>query len=431
MTLRLQIDPGGEKFFSFAQKKLQFLKDRVRRTRLPALTKHFKVSDSETVWVNTTHVGHDVFLDWIRIKVSSALRYLYAIFFNPTFFIDSSAVGTYPETTTNILYYDSTPDVALITGTFVRDTVPPGGYSWYATPDVPPGSSINAPFGADDPPPPGSVGLGVAYLDTYTNYPEYFGGLAVDITNGQHQHNNFSVSFPEAPTSFDTRVTVSTDLAPYADTVVALGMLDDNIKTLVTADHPTFPSPPPVIFADGELITLLRVDYVYVDDTAGDPHIDAYPDTRGFASISAVQFTAARQYRYKASDATWSFVKTLPVYTLVGDTYEVTTYSEFTWSTYDGNIVVVSENARSELDATYTQQMQYLAMTNAEQVAAMQAAYRQGLEEGRDFLLGLGYTNADIDAGFDALTTANLPASQAAADALDFLRLAKKALFKG
>lgn len=427
MTLRLQIDPGGEKFFSFAQKKLQFLKDRVRRTKLPALTKHFKVSDSETVWVNTTHVGHDVFLDWIRIKVSSALRYLYAIFFNPTFFIDSSAVGTYPKTTTSILYYDSTPDVALLTGTLVTDTVPPGGYSWYALPG--PGFGYGAYISGTQP--MGAVGVGRAELHTYTNYPDYSGGLLVDITNGQNQHNNFAASDPALPTAFDTRVTVSTDLAPYADTVVALGMLDDNIKTLVTADHPTFPSPPTVIFADGELITLLRVDYVYVDDTAGDPHTDAYPDTRGFASISAVQFTAARQYRYKASDATWSFVKTLPVYTLVGDTYEVTTYSEFTWSTYDGNIVVVSENARSELDATYTQQMQYLAMTNAEQVAAMQAAYRQGLEEGRDFLLGLGYTNAAIDAGFDALTTANLPASQAAADALDFLRLAKKALFKG
>jgi len=67
MTLRLQIDPGGEKYFSFAQKKLAALKQWMVRANLGSMTKHFKLSDSESIWIKSVNVGHGVFLDFIRI----------------------------------------------------------------------------------------------------------------------------------------------------------------------------------------------------------------------------------------------------------------------------------------------------------------------------------------------------------------------------
>lgn len=71
MTLRLQIDPGGEKYFSFAKRKLDALKQWMVRAKVGHITRHFKISDSESVWVNSVHAGHGVFLDWIRITAGS------------------------------------------------------------------------------------------------------------------------------------------------------------------------------------------------------------------------------------------------------------------------------------------------------------------------------------------------------------------------
>ncbi len=67
MSLRLQIEPGGEKYFSFAKRKLDALKQMMVRSRLQHFSRHFKISESESIWIKSIRVRDGVFLDWIRI----------------------------------------------------------------------------------------------------------------------------------------------------------------------------------------------------------------------------------------------------------------------------------------------------------------------------------------------------------------------------
>lgn len=67
MPLRLQIDSGGEKYFSFAKQKLEEMKRFMRQSGLKVQAKHFFISTAEHIWIKSLHVGFDVWLDWIRI----------------------------------------------------------------------------------------------------------------------------------------------------------------------------------------------------------------------------------------------------------------------------------------------------------------------------------------------------------------------------
>lgn len=82
MTLRLQVDPGGEKYFSFAKQKLEEMKRFMRQSGLKVQSKHYVISASESIWIKSLHVGFDVWLDWIRITAG----------FNTPLFIFSGGV---------------------------------------------------------------------------------------------------------------------------------------------------------------------------------------------------------------------------------------------------------------------------------------------------------------------------------------------------
>lgn len=73
MTLRLQIDPGGEKYLSFAKRKLRQLKAWLLQTKQSTGRKYFKITASESVFVHTVHAGRGVFLDFIRITAGGKI----------------------------------------------------------------------------------------------------------------------------------------------------------------------------------------------------------------------------------------------------------------------------------------------------------------------------------------------------------------------
>lgn len=72
MPLRVQIDLGGEKFFSFAKNKLRDLKAFMAKTSLKVMSKHFYVSENESIWIKTTRLRPDLWMDWIRITAGAA-----------------------------------------------------------------------------------------------------------------------------------------------------------------------------------------------------------------------------------------------------------------------------------------------------------------------------------------------------------------------
>lgn len=77
MTLRLDIQPGGEKYFSFAKQKLAQLKQWMLKARMGSFTKHFKIDNSD-IWVNSVSMGAGAFLDFIRITAGAVWDFYFA-----------------------------------------------------------------------------------------------------------------------------------------------------------------------------------------------------------------------------------------------------------------------------------------------------------------------------------------------------------------
>lgn len=73
MTLRLQIDSGGEKYFSFAVSKLRLLKDTMKKAGRKYGSQHFAASDSSRIWISSFRVGLGVWMDFIKITVNSGI----------------------------------------------------------------------------------------------------------------------------------------------------------------------------------------------------------------------------------------------------------------------------------------------------------------------------------------------------------------------
>lgn len=65
--LRLDVQPGGEKFLGFAQKKLRDLKSWMKLVGVPAASKHFWFLGNK-IWIRSRDIGNGIALDWIRIE---------------------------------------------------------------------------------------------------------------------------------------------------------------------------------------------------------------------------------------------------------------------------------------------------------------------------------------------------------------------------
>jgi len=93
VSLRLEIQSGGEIYWPFAKRKLAEMKAFMRQANLPALTKHFWVNSTDRIWIESHWLTRDyfgvrpasgvltyqdVFLDWIRIEAGGGLWDFYA-----------------------------------------------------------------------------------------------------------------------------------------------------------------------------------------------------------------------------------------------------------------------------------------------------------------------------------------------------------------
>lgn len=71
MTLRLRVDPGGEKYIPFAKKKLVELKAWMKQSGLTTFTKRYFINDTEQILINSLLLSYGQSLDTIRILFSA------------------------------------------------------------------------------------------------------------------------------------------------------------------------------------------------------------------------------------------------------------------------------------------------------------------------------------------------------------------------
>jgi len=77
VSLRLHIEPGGEKYFSFAKSKLARMKEFMQQFDLKLLSRWYLVKPGERIWVQSLRLPvQGVFLDWIRITVKTSAAHL-------------------------------------------------------------------------------------------------------------------------------------------------------------------------------------------------------------------------------------------------------------------------------------------------------------------------------------------------------------------
>jgi len=77
VSLRLHIEPGGERYFAFAKSKLRVMKEFMQQFDLKLLSRWYLVKPGERIWVQSLRLPvQGVFLDWIRITVKTGAAHL-------------------------------------------------------------------------------------------------------------------------------------------------------------------------------------------------------------------------------------------------------------------------------------------------------------------------------------------------------------------
>lgn len=240
----LQCDPGGEKYISFARRKLDFWHEQMVASGQRSIFKVVQVSDGSVIYASSLMAAPGVFMD--KIRITGGLKYLWAT---------DAAYPTF-SVTVNLDSFDGTTAV----------------YSSSVSLVWPDGSTYILP---------GSSGTEVAFggspaRSTYTNF---IGNLSGGTSTAPILGFINGIFQPSGPT-IDTRTTTYVDkrdiIIERTRAKLDASPVDPLITYLIAQGHPLLPADsthaePYLEYKNGEQVTLVEVDYTYIPDVYPGP----------------------------------------------------------------------------------------------------------------------------------------------------------------